>query len=205
MALLAGILSKYSGKQKKKHGEYTHTMRTMVNGFYVIMDRFVRPLPEFGQSQLDIAIREMNPEHIKKIGKAPIKLESLPKIPDELQHAIAIGFPTKLKNKKQENEIFHRVSMPHVSIVAELSNGKPTQRFNMFSELKEAPAVLDFSGVSGGPIYWSTDDEFGIIGITYESAAGTELFGQKTIHVSGELATPEIIVKWIQDYHDKVT
>jgi len=192
-------------KAEKKHGEHTHTMRTMVNGFYVIMDRFVRPSPELCQPQPDIAIREINPEHIKKIEKAPIKLEFLPKIPDGIHHAIAIGFPTKLKDKKQESEVFHRISMPHVSIVAKLSNGKPTQRFNMFSELKEDPAVLDFSGVSGGPIYWSTGDEFGIIGITYESVAGTRLFGPKSIQISGELATPEIIEKWIQDYHDKVT
>ena len=188
---------------ENEHGKHSHTMRTMVNGFYVIMDRFVRPSPEFGQPQLDIAIREINPEHIKKIGKAPIKLESLPDMPDELHHAIAIGFPTKLKHKKQENEAFHRISMPHISIVAELSDGKPTQRFNMFSELEEKPDVIDYSGVSGGPIYWNTEKEYGIIGINYESAAGSELFGEKSIHVSGELATPNIIKKWIKEYHDK--
>ena len=186
-----------------KHGEYSHTMRTMVNGFYVIMDRFVRPSPEIGQPQIDIAIREINPEYIKKIGKSPINLESLPAIPDLLHFAIAIGFPTKLKHKKQENQAFHRISMPHVKIVAELSGEKPTQRFNLFSELEEKPDVLDFSGVSGGPIYWSTDKEYGILGINYESAAGSELFGEKSIHVSGELATPDIIKKWIQEYHDK--
>lgn len=187
---------------ENKHGENSHTMRTMVNGFYIILDQFVRPSPELGQSQIDIAIREMNPEHIKKIGKAPIKLEFLPDIPDELHHAIAIGFPTKLKYKKPENAAFHRISMPHVSIVAELSGGKPIQRFNMFSELGEKPDVIDFSGISGGPIYWSTEKDYGIIGINYESVAGSEMLGEKSIQVSGELATPEIIKKWIQEYHD---
>jgi hypothetical protein len=191
-------------KKEKKYGEYSHTMRTIVNGTYAVIDRFVRPLPEFGQPRPDIAIREIDPEYIEKIGKAPIKLESLPEIPDDLNHAIAIGFPTKLKNKKEVNAVSHRISMPHLSIVAELNGGRPTQQFSMFSELEEEPDVIDYSGTSGGPIYWSAEENCGIIGIIYESAAGSELFGQKNIQVSGELATPAIIKNWIQEYHDNI-
>ena len=143
---------------EKKYGQDSHSMRTMVDGFYIVIDRFIRPIPEFGHPQLDIAIREINPDHPKKIGKIPIALESLPEVPSELHHAIAVGFPTDLKYKKHENEAFHRVSMPHVSILAEIDGQVPTQRFAMFSELEEKPDVLDFSGTSGGPIYWSTED-----------------------------------------------
>lgn len=64
--------------------------------------------------------------------------------------------------------------------------------------------MLDFSGVSGGPIYWSTEDRYGILGIVYESAAGSGLLGEKAIHVLGELATPAVIENWIQQYHDEV-
>ena len=186
-----------------EHGKHSHTMRTMVNGFYVIMDQFIRPSPEIGQPELDIAIREVKSEFINKIGKVPIKLESLPNIPEELSYAIAVGFPTDLKYRKQENEVSHRISMPHVMIVAELNNGKPTQRFNMFSELEAKPDLLDYSGASGGPIYWSTEREYGIIGVIYESASGLELFGDKVIQVSGELATQHKITNWIKEYDMK--
>jgi hypothetical protein len=190
--------------KEKEHGKHSHTMRTMVNGFYNVMDRFIRPPAEFGQPQPDIAIREISSEYIKQIGKVPICLDSIPVVPNELNHAIAVGFPTNLKYRKQENTAFHRISMPHVSIVAELVNGRPTQRFNIFSELEEKPDVTDFSGTSGGPIYWSTEKEYGILGIIYESAAGSDLFGEKVIQVSGEIATQDIIKKWIEEYHQKV-
>lgn len=192
-------------KAEEIHGQYSHTMRTMVNGFYVVMDRFIRPTPEFGHPALDIAIREIKPEHPKRIGKVPIVLESQPDAPTELHHAIAVGFPTDLKYKKYENDAYHKVSMPHVSILAELNGHVPTQRFTMFSELQDKPDVLDFSGASGGPIFWSTENNYGILGIIYESVAGSELIGDKAIHVSGELATKEIIKGWIQQYHSQTT
>lgn len=188
-----------------EHGKYSHSMRTMLNGFYVVQDRFFRPSADFGQPQPDIAIRELMPEFIEKLEKEPIDIDALPAQPEQLKHAIAIGFPSLLKYRKdEENNSGYRVSMPHVSIIAELSNGKPNQRFSMFSQLEEKPVTCDYSGASGGPIYWSTEEEYGILGIIYESAAGSEIFGDQSIHVSGELATPEIIKKWINEYHARI-
>lgn len=190
-------------KTEEKHGQYSHTMRTMVNGFYVISDRFIRPTSEYGQPPLDIAIHEINRDLLTAIGKEALLIDSLPEIPFDIQHAIAIGFPTDLKHKKNETEAFYQILMPHVLILAELSGSNPTQRFTLFSELEEKPKVLYFSGTSGGPIYWSTDKEYGILGIIYESVAGSELIGEKAIHISGELATKEIIKGWIQQYNQK--
>lgn len=190
-------------KKELAHGENSHSMRTMVNGFYLVQDRFFRPSAEFGQPQPDIAIRELAPEFIAEIDKEPIDIDLPSTKPDKLKYAIAIGFPSSLKYKKPE-ESGHRVSMPHVSITAELSNSQPDQRFSIFSQLEEKPNILDYSGASGGPIYWSTEDEYGILGIIYESASGSEMLGDKSIHVSGELATPEIIKKWVNEYHERI-
>lgn len=188
-----------------EHGQYSHSMRTMLNGFYIVQDRFFRPSADFGQPQPDVAIRELAPEFIKKIEKEPIDIDILPVQPDKLKYAIAIGFPSALKYKKnEENGFGYRVSMPHVSIVAELTAGKPNQRFSLFSQLEDKPETSDYSGASGGPIYWSTENEFGILGIIYESAAGTALLGDQSIHISGELATPEIIKTWISEYHARI-
>src|SRR4051812_43281307 len=41
----------------------SHTMRTMLNGFHIIHDRFVQPRTQFGDLLPDIAIREINPDH----------------------------------------------------------------------------------------------------------------------------------------------
>ncbi|WP_157959016.1 hypothetical protein [Salinicola endophyticus] len=94
--------------------------------------------------------------------------------------------------------------MSHAQIIAELSNGQPAQRFSLFGQLYELPDILDYSGPSGGPIFWSTEEEYGILGMIYESAAGSEIFGDKSVHVSGELATPAIIKQWIHEYHNRI-
>ncbi|MEO1830081.1 MAG: hypothetical protein ABGX82_14820 [Pseudomonas sp.] len=192
-------------EMESKYGESSHSMRTMLNGFYVVEDRFFRPSADFGQPQPDIAIRELNPAFLKKIGKVAIDLDFPQTQPEDLKYAIAVGFPSSLKYRRYEDgDSGYRVSMPHVQIVAELSNGQPNQRFSLFSQLDEVPSTLDYSGASGGPIFWSTKVGYGIIGIIYESASGSVIFGDKSIHVSGEMATPAIIKQWINEYHSKI-
>lgn len=181
----------------------SHSMRTMVNGFYVVIDRFIRPNPVYGNPKLDIVIRELNPEFPRKIGKEIINLDNAPVEPGEIKHAYAIGFPESLKYKRfEKNGFFYRVSMPHVSVLAEI-DGFPKQRFSLFSELKKPPEHRDFSGMSGGPIFWSTGEEYGILGINYETATGSKLFGENSIQLFGELATPNIIREWIEQYHER--
>lgn len=175
---------------------YSHSMRTMVNGFYVVLDRFVRPEPQFGDPPVDIAIRELNPDLLSAIGKEPIDLDLLPDLPHSIAHGYAVGFPETMKYKKMEDQIGYRVSMPQVEILAEI-DGLPTRRFTLFSELSNEPAQVDYSGMSGGPIFWSTESSFGIFGIIYEGGVGSALSDGKSVYVYGELATPSIIKEWL--------
>ena len=39
---------------------------------------------------------------------------------------------------------------------------------SFFSVLSDAPATGHLSGVSGGPVFWSTADHFGLVGFVYE-------------------------------------
>ena len=64
----------------------------------------------------------------------------------------------------------------------------------MFSELQKPAPDVNYSGMSGGPIFWSTKDDYGILGIVYEGGAGEE---NKSIYVYGEIATPDVIKDWI--------
>ena len=90
----------------------------------------------------------------------------------------------------------YRVSMPHVAIVTPLEN-IPTRRFTLYGELPKRPDHVDYSGMSGGPIFWSSAESYGILGLIYEGGIGSEASEGATIYVYGEVATPEAIQGWI--------
>jgi len=168
-------------------------MRTMLNGFHIVQDRFIQPTAQFGDTAPDIAIREINPDHVAHIGKVPIDLDALSGAPPDIRHAYAVGFPEQLKYHKHDDKPGYRVSMPNVVVIAELPD-LPIRRFAMFSELDTPPHDIDYSGMSGGPIFWTTNDTYGLLGIIYEGGPGQQA---DTIYVYGELATPELVRSWI--------
>lgn len=183
-------------KQLSQSGNpHSHTMRTMVNGFYVVGDRFIRPEQQFGDPPIDIAVRELDPEFVATIGKTPLSLDLPTHAPDDIEHGYAVGFPETMKYKKMEDHTGYRISMPQVEILAELQ-GVPTRRFTLFSELNGKPQQTDYSGMSGGPIFWSTEDNYGILGILYEGGTSAD---ERSVYVYGEVATPEVIKSWLRE------
>lgn len=173
-----------------------HQLRTMLNGFYVVLDRFVRPNPPFGAGALDIAIRELSPEFAKALGKEEIQLDGAPE-PAEIRFGYAVGFPENLKRRLDEKEGY-RVAMPQCEVTAEIER-QPERRFALFSQVRrEDVAHEDFSGMSGGPIFWSEANRFGIYGIVYEGGVTSASEESAEIFVYGELGTPAVIREWIQ-------
>jgi hypothetical protein len=79
----------------------------MLNGFHVVIDRFVQPQVQFGNPAPDIAIREINPDHFAHIGKEAMDLDSMKEALADIRHAYAVGFPEKLKYQKYDNDRFH--------------------------------------------------------------------------------------------------
>lgn len=53
--------------------------------------------------------------------------------------------------------------------------------------------------MSGGPIFWSDEHQFGIYGIVYEGDAKPSTEDTAEIYVFGELATPDTIRGWIKE------
>jgi hypothetical protein len=87
--------------------------------------------------------------------------------------------------------------MPFVHAIAE-NRSIVGPAFTLFSELKETPAIRDLSGMSGGPIYWSNDAAYGLLGITYESSRPEEsLAGSAAVHIKGHLADRATIERWV--------
>lgn len=192
------IIESLQSRLNETGDPYRHSLRTMLNGFYVVENRFVRPASELCQPPLDVAIRELHPKLPSQLGKEPIDLDNAPVPPAQIRFACAVGFPTDLKHRHEEGPVGYRVSMPHSLVLAEL-NEFPTQRFQLFSELDEPPSDRNFSGMSGGPIYWSTEHQYGLLGIVRASLLHPKSeVGERVIAVSGELATPKAVKAWIE-------
>ncbi|MBO2591753.1 trypsin-like peptidase domain-containing protein [Shewanella algae] len=188
---------------ERTNGKGTHSFHTMLNGFYTIGNRFYQPTAKFGQPRPDIAIREVLGDFINHLGKTPIDVENIVAPSEVPDFAYAVGFPTKLKYSKEVREDFinkKQVVMPHIQVLAEITNQNIKQRFTMHSESTEDLDVKSFSGTSGGPIFWSNNDEYGLIGIIYESITGTMLASDKTIHISAECANKDEVIRWITEY-----
>jgi len=190
------VIEIYRKYLEEPGNKYSHSLRTMVNGFYVVLDRFIKPKPDLGMSEIDIAIRELNPDHLIAIGKVPYDLDNNKEAPPKIDFGYAVGFPETMKKKVNENSLGHQISMPQVEILAEI-NGMPNNRFSLNSELPERPVQEDYSGMSGGPIFWSTEHEYGIFGIIYEGGIGSVLAEGKSVHIYGEHAQRDEIIKWI--------
>lgn len=127
----------------------SHSMRTMLNGFYIVQGRFTQPSAQVGQSPPDIAIRELHPGLVERLGKKSLDIDSMLEPPETIRHAYAVGFPETLKYNKPDGPGGYRVSLPQVEVLAELER-RPDRRFTMFSELDKPPEPVDYSGMSGG-------------------------------------------------------
>lgn len=51
--------------------------------------------------------------------------------------------------------------------------------------------------MSGGPVFWITENQYGIFGIIYEGGLRSSECNQSDVYVFAELATPEVIRGWI--------
>ena len=177
------------------------TLATVVGRMYLLGDRFVRPLQHSPvQRETDLVVMQVHPDLPDEIGKRPILLDKMDEPPwDRIKCAIAVGFPECAKESTHD-ALGQRVAIPCVHAVAECSP-RPGERFHMFSELESMPDVRSLSGMSGGPVFWSTETRSGLLGITYEAASMTDgATNAPRIWIAVESLTPSIFKTWVQQH-----
>jgi len=146
-------------------------------------NRFVQPEQDVAPGPSpDLAIRELDPNYISAIGKKPLAFQD-PSIAN-IVHGIAVGYPTGIKENTKDG----RVCIPCVYVLGELPS-ITEKKAVLFSVLDHDPGIDSFSGMSGGPIYWSDQFAYGLLGITYEAASPREagIVKNNRIHIIGEL------------------
>ncbi|TAJ08486.1 MAG: hypothetical protein EPO61_10335 [Nitrospirae bacterium] len=182
---------------EKSGSEFSHTFFIALKRHHVVQDRFVIPPGDWVTPEPDIAIRELSPEFPAYVGKLAIDIEAAPIRPlSEVAFAIAVGFPDRLKTQSP-TPLGYQLAMPCVHAAADNHSGFGPS-FTLYSELQETPAIRNLSGMSGGPIYWSNDTSYGLLGITYESSPlDGSLAGTAAVHIKGHLADRATIERWV--------
>ena len=135
-----------------------------------ILGPFLRPPAQFPDKQPDVAICPIHPDLPKTIHKTPFEIvpESDAKWP--VPFAIAVGFPTNSKEEIHDETGGKRLALSCVHAVAEgLASPGTSDQVQFNSELPERPAISSLSGMSGGPVFWSDEERYGLIGFVKEA------------------------------------
>lgn len=94
--------------------------------------------------------------------------------------------------------------MAGVHAVAESVGGDlHSDQLQFYSELEIPPGVRSLSGMSGGPIFWSDRETFGLLGFVKEATPVTghdpqSLFAKPKVHFICERANTETLIGWLK-------
>jgi hypothetical protein len=175
-----------------------YTLYTVTNKHIDLSDlEFRRPIPQYPDTQPDIVIAEIDEEIISGMGKIPINLDVNEVIPIDLKFAVAVGFPEKMKRRK-EIDGQKRIAMGHYEIVAALV-GEYDKTVTLHSALK-TKVPRNYSGMSGGPIFWVNKYHYNLLGIVWESPRENyNVFPENEIMLRGTRACPATVKEWIKE------
>ncbi len=144
-----------------KSGTTPATVRGRVHSFPIeAFKQPCAPLPSIAAP--DLAVISIDPSLLRFLKKTPVPLERQPD--SAASHGIAVGYPTNLKYRVSLCGGYF-VASPCVHVVAEHASA-PGPHITLYSELTAIPKVTSLSGISGGPIFWTSADNYGLLGIT---------------------------------------
>lgn len=127
---------------------------------HTLFDRFVLPPAGLIGGRPDIAIRKIDPGLPAHLGKDAFLLSEETQ-PDEFPYALAVGFPTVRKEKREAGQ----VAMECCHAVAEGVTTGYGDQVQFYSEIADWPEIASLSGMSGGPVFWNDGTARGLIGI----------------------------------------
>ena len=164
---------------------------------------------EFGMPQLDIAIAKLPPKFVTLIGRKCIKIHDWPDesiMKDSSLTGIACGYPEMNRTSREtDKDGINLLGKGFVSLVAKFES-LTKDRIRLIHLVDETSGVNVLSGMSGGPLFWSTNNDWGLAGIikvggdlkpNIQSDNENEVF-EPTINVVAEPITKEKIEDWIK-------
>lgn len=152
-----------------KIGHLAGTYFCPANQGVMLSGPFVTPPPLFPHRAPDVALLKVHEKHLSRLGKVAFDLLPEVEMPWPPTHGIAIGFPTFDKSAVTEAG-GERLGMRSVEAVAEcISTNSDSDQILYHSDLPDPLERGSLSGLSGGVVFWSTDEQYGLAGIVKEA------------------------------------
>jgi hypothetical protein len=185
-------------KQASHHGEMAGSYFLPRQPGYRLGGPFIQaPRDAAAIRHPDVALRQISPELPASIGKRAFVVTEANCAPETITHGHAVGFPTRAKEDTRDN-LGVRVAMPCVHAIAEFSSAN-VDRVSFYSPLAEFPENASLSGMSGGPVFWTDGDSYGLAGIVIESIdAGPEepIYNVPMVQICAQRVDYETLLRW---------
>jgi hypothetical protein len=174
------------------------------NSFIHINHRFFKHQGDhFTGDHRDIAIARLSHSLLQRLGKSAFHLgrASFPESLDmEGLCGLAAGFPEESRSVLPQTELLNTLRINFTVIVAKVE-GLSSQRVQLFGKLLNPSPVDNLSGMSGGPILWSHEGDWGLAGIVkhgqdvMRSGQVVEdlIFDAPTVWIEGEPIGSELL------------
>ena len=131
---------------------------------------FVTPPGTLTEPKPDIAICPVEEVLCSRLGKEPFKILKRFDASWPVHYAVAVGFPTEQKYDTEDELGRTQLTMPCIQAVAESVNSHGSgDQIQFYSELEKKIEIECLSGMSGGPVFWSDGERYGLLGFVKEA------------------------------------
>lgn len=165
------------------------------------------PGDAFTNSFPDVAIAKISERKMAQIGREVIDLEKIIKTREHWSESacgIATGCPEQNRRSVSADGNLAKMAISTVIAISPFERASENQ-LTMFYELDEEPEADNLSGMSGGPILWSEEESWGLIGIVKKgrdmksdsSRNKNSFIDGHSIWIDGEPISKEAFEVWI--------
>lgn len=201
------MMSKYCELPLPPIAKY-HFFVSMNNHQYHVNANFHKAPVEYGMPRPDIAIAKLPPNFVKLIGKKCINMKDWPDeavLNDSSLTGIACGYPEMNRTSRDTDKLgLKTLGKGFISLVAKF-DALAKDKIRIIDIIDNTNGVNILSGISGGPMFWSTNNDWGLAGIIkqgsdlipkIESENENQVY-EPAINVVAEVVTKEKMKFWI--------
>jgi len=130
---------------------------------------FIQPPKPWTAPRPDICLRPIDPDLPAHIGKAFFEFRTSPTPSFPVLYALAVGYPT-LSKSPHLDQLGERLAMQCVHAIAKgVGSAQESDQVQFLSSIEEQPPAESLSGLSGGPVFWSDPNSYGLLGFIKEA------------------------------------